>query len=418
MKKFYKINLVLASAGLLTVGVAGSALAFHSGGVANCAGCHSMHSPAELGTYLLIGSDTSSTCLGCHENAGDTVPDSYHISTADADMVVGQGPLQRSPGGDFGWLKKDYSWEVDGVAYTEDGDRHGHNIVAIDLGYTEDATNATSPGGSFLAGDLQCNSCHDAHGKYRRLADGTVATSGAPIIGSGSYADSAVPAVGQAVGVYRLLAGNDYTTDSFATAGAFYTGVPAAVAPATYNQSEATNQVRVAYGAQTAGGVNRWGTWCASCHADMHSSYSYTHPVDWPLAEIADLYNAYVSSGIMTGIVDTAFLSLVPFAQNSGAFATLAANASNTDSALTGPGTGDEVMCLSCHRAHASGFSNMLRWNNDSEFMVENGFYTGVDGALAMGRTEAEFQAAYYDRPATDFAAFQRDLCNKCHAQD
>jgi hypothetical protein len=26
--------------------------------------------------------------------------------------------------------------------------------------------------------------------------------------------------------------------------------------------------------------------------------------------------------------------------------------------------------------------------------------------------------AAYYDRPATRFAAEQRSLCNKCHAKD
>ncbi|MDA3786223.1 MAG: cytochrome C, partial [Deltaproteobacteria bacterium] len=240
-----------------------------------------------------------------------------------------------------------------------------------------------------------------------------------------SYATSAVPAIGEAVGVYRLLAGAGYTTVGFAAEGVTYTGVPTAVAPKTYNQSEALNQVRVAYGNQATGGAAKWGQWCSSCHANMHESYNggLTHPVDRPLAEIAGLYNSYVSSGIMTGDGLTAFLSLVPFAQNSGDFATLADNASNTDTALAGPTISDEVMCLSCHRAHASGFSNMLRWNNDSEFMVENGTYTGGDPLVpttmvAMGRTEAEFEAAYYDRPATDFSAFQRDLCNKCHAKD
>ena len=45
--------------------------AFHSGGVAECGGCHSMHSPNPAGTSLLTGSDPSSTCLSCHERAGD-----------------------------------------------------------------------------------------------------------------------------------------------------------------------------------------------------------------------------------------------------------------------------------------------------------------------------------------------------------
>jgi hypothetical protein len=35
-----------------------------------------------------------------------------------------------------------------------------------------------------------------------------------------------------------------------------------------------------------------------------------------------------------------------------------------------------------------------------------------------MPRTAAEIQAAYYDRPATKFATYQRVYCNKCHAKD
>ncbi len=40
--------------------------AFHSGGVAECAGCHSMHAPKAGGSFLLVGTDSSSTCLTCH----------------------------------------------------------------------------------------------------------------------------------------------------------------------------------------------------------------------------------------------------------------------------------------------------------------------------------------------------------------
>ena len=59
----------------------GTPQAFHSGGVAECGGCHSMHSPEAGGSFLLIGTDQSSTCLTCHEHAGDTGPRSYHVST-------------------------------------------------------------------------------------------------------------------------------------------------------------------------------------------------------------------------------------------------------------------------------------------------------------------------------------------------
>ena len=121
--------------------------AFHSGGVAECGGCHSMHSPNPAGSSLLIGSDQSSTCLSCHEHAGDASPSGYHISTAPADMADGVPPKQRTPGGDFGWLKKNYMFVVRGATTAEGGATHGHNIVAADFGYVVDPINGTSPGG-------------------------------------------------------------------------------------------------------------------------------------------------------------------------------------------------------------------------------------------------------------------------------
>ena len=89
---------------LLWPGSSSRPQAFHSGGVAECSGCHSMHSPKANGSFLLIGTDQSSTCLTCHLHPGDTGPSSYHIATADADMGPGVAPKQRTPGGDFGWL--------------------------------------------------------------------------------------------------------------------------------------------------------------------------------------------------------------------------------------------------------------------------------------------------------------------------
>jgi hypothetical protein len=397
--------------------------AFHSGGVAECGGCHSMHSPKAGGTFLLVGSDPSSTCLTCHMHAGDTGPSSYHIATADADMPTGVAPLQRTPGGDFGWLRKTYSFTVRGVTTVEDGATHGHNIVAADTAFIADATNTTAPGGTFSSANLGCNSCHDPHGRLRRKADGTYATGATlggtadPIIASGSYDNSIAPAAGQAVGTYRLLRGlNDSSVP-----GVTFTGVAIAVTPSTYNRTEAATQTRTAYGAT---GVNTWGNWCASCHQGMHSSGNYVHPVDQSLgSNVANIYNAYVKSGDLSGTAATAFTSLVPFAENTGDITTLQAHAKNNDSYLNGPGTSDKVVCLSCHRAHASGFPEALRWNMEGEFMIYNSLFPGTDTTptvpqFARGRLGAETQAAYYDRPVTKFASYQRPLCNKCHAKD
>lgn len=396
----------------------GTAYAFHSGGVAECGGCHSMHSPAAGGSFLLVGVDQTSTCLSCHQHAGDTGPNNYHISTAEADMPAGSAPLQRTPGGDFGWLKKTYYYNLRG-AKTEWGDSHGHNIVAPGLGYNADATNTTAPGGTFLASGLACNSCHDPHGKYRRAAGDTVANSGAAIKTSGSYAGAVIAdnepgtapdGSAYAVGVYRLLAGAGYVK-------APYPGVPPAKVPSAYNRSEAASSTRVAYGAAiTAAGNTTWGNWCGTCHPNMHSANGYVHPVDQQLGStIALNYNTYVKSGDMTGTPATSFTSLVPFATDGtgNTYANLAAVTAST----AGPASADRVMCLSCHRAHASGFPFMLRWNMESELLTWDGAYS-ADPKFGQGKTVGEIQAAYYDRPATVFAAYQRVLCNKCHAKD
>jgi hypothetical protein len=160
----------------------------------------------------------------------------------------------------------------------------------------------------------------------------------------------------------------------------------------------------------------------------MHSSGNYVHPVDESLgSDLADNYNKYVKSGDLTGAPASAFLSLVPFAENTGDFSVLASHAKNNDSVLNGPGTSDKVTCLSCHRAHASGFLHALRFDNGYEFTTKGGQYIGSDNPLVTGsrapqqhrgRTNAEWQAAYYDRPASKFATYQRVLCNKCHAKD
>ena len=142
-------------------------------------------------------------------------------------------------------------------------------------------------------------------------------------------------------------------------------------------------------------------------------------------------YNQYVSSGNMTGNNATAYLSLVPFMTGSNDVRVLALLADNTGTvpaAKQGPGSFDQASCLSCHRAHASGWRDALRWNNQGEFITyvtSTGAATwpGTDTTAsnpiyADGMISAQVQAAYYDRPVTTFGANQRVLCNKCHGQD
>jgi predicted CXXCH cytochrome family protein len=144
-----------------------------------------------------------------------------------------------------------------------------------------------------------------------------------------------------------------------------------------------------------------------------------------------------VSSGNLSGVFQAGqgpFLSLVPFATNSGDYTVLGGLAANNGSQLGGPQASDQVMCLSCHRAHASGFPEAIRWQMEGEFITYvNGFpsgpaiWPGTDNGCASGgscaqfsrgRTGVEQAAGYYDRPVTVFGPYQRVLCNKCHARD
>ena len=404
------------------------ASAFHNGGVGACEGCHIMHN-SEQGSpvygssaqkYLLRQQDPSSVCLFCHQNLGDLGPTTYHISTPDSE-ILSAPPKQLTPGGDFAWLKKSYSWQVsatDPTLYTSPGERHGHNIMAADFLYLQDTVNTMAPGGNYPADQLGCTSCHDPHGKYRRNNDGSITTTGSPISASGSFDSSPDPDGATAVGVYRLLGGIGYQPKTIASGYAFVYNPPAAVAPLKANRAEDVTQTRVAYGS----GMSEW---CRNCHLNIHS------PGDPQLVHAAgsaalfaqpylDNYNKYVYDGNILATPDpsTSFLSLVPFEEGTSDYATLKAHAKTDDSYLAGPAGPSQVMCLSCHRAHASGWDHITRWNTSSAYVEYNGFYAQEGQAYqpyGQGRTEQDALQAYYNKPANKFAPSQPTLCDKCH---
>jgi hypothetical protein len=453
---------MIAAAAIATFGFAPAALAFHDGGVAYCEGCHTMHNsqngvainknaPVDTGVaYLLKGTDQSSTCLNCHASAAaPPATGTYHVMTFPI-PAAGLPPLNLSPGGDFAWLQKSYTTPAGSHGSPPAKQHHGHNIVAADFGLIPDPDIAVAPGGTYSNQNLSCISCHDPHQNARIIAaNGTIGhtvTGGVggaavfnktlPIGGSGSY--GALPDANQAVGVYRLLGGMGYAPKSY-QAVPFTSDSPVAVAPSVYNRSETTTDTRVAYGK----GMSEW---CANCHTAIHttaadgSSAPFIHPagstalltatanVGGFTTTNAAIYNAYVGSGDLSNTQATSYTSLVPYEEGTADLATLASHASNNATYVAGPNTGTEnVMCLSCHRAHASGFGSMTRWANNTEFITIAGQWPGTDAnnadtaeavAYSNGMTQAEYTKAMYDHNAATLAYKQRVLCNKCHAKD
>ncbi len=358
--------------------------AFHSPDFAECPECHTGNGDS----FALRGVDPGSTCLRCHQ-APDEVsgPTGHYVATPDSKLSDGKPPLQLSPGGDFAYLKKNYTWKQGGKSGSSFGYQHGHNVVARSYGYSSDSTNETAPGGVYPATDFTCISCHDPHTIISKAT-------------STSY-----------TGSYRLLGGIGYMPKMIPGVKEFKAGPPIAVSPSQYNRSEASTDTRIAYGM----GMSEW---CMNCHANT-AGHKAGNKVRLP-KQIVKNYNSYVKSGVATGDSGSSYTSLVPFEEGTGDPSVLSSHADISGHFKKGPDLNSNIMCLSCHRAHASGFDHVLRWDTYSEFIVYQGVYPGTDNESpqAHGRTSVELQQAYYGRPASFFGENQRSYCNKCHGSD
>jgi hypothetical protein len=116
----------------------------------------------------------------------------------------------------------------------------------------------------------------------------------------------------------------------------------------------------------------------------------------------------------------SSYSSLVPFETGSTNYASLKQLVADTPTA--GPdavGGTPAVMCLSCHRAHASGWDGATRWNTRTGNIVHNGAYSQEGEPYqpyGQGRSELEAAAAYYNTLVSKFSTTEPGLCNKCHA--
>jgi predicted CXXCH cytochrome family protein len=370
-----QLALTFASTVALLTGVLPAANAFHDGGVGACDGCHELHSSGGNPDGLLRGSDISSTCLRCHAETGEQ----HGVLSGDGSSFTA--------GGDFYWLRRSYVWIEGGQVHTSPADSHGHNVVAVEYGLIPDAGLPAAPGSGYPSSDLSCASCHDPHGQRTAEADGAI-----PVSSSGSYQKTSLEDA--SAGNYRLLGGTGYDSSGIV----FSNDAPIALAPTSWGE---TDENHVDYGS----GMSEW---CANCHDAMLDGASLQHPSgaaavfsDWTAAA----YDAYVRTGDVSGRADSSYLALVPFER--GVFDPSLLDPTST----AGPEPGvSNVMCLTCHRAHASAFQAIGRWDWTATFLAESRPGMG-DGGDAWN--------SYYGRDLeAEFGPRQRSLCNKCHVAD
>ena len=353
---------------------------FHSGGVGSCNGCHISHSSSGSVSPLLLATDPSSLCLNCHSGSG----------SADIASVFSFDGSALTPGGDFYWTTRTFTW----IGGSSPAARHGHNVIARDFALDSDPNKPQGPGGSYPSSQLSCISCHDPHG---RSGGGTRA--GAPAVSvSGSYGDLPMP--GTNSGNYRLLGGVGYSVNGYSF------NYPAPIARQNPTEPFAeSDRSHVDYGS----GMSEW---CANCHSavltDEHQvgGQGFEHPVNENLdGEITTNYNSYLKTGNLTGNAATAYLQFVPFERG------VSTSDQLDPTSTSGPGNNANVSCLTCHRAHASAFRSAARWDFDAALLIDSHPALGDSGATA-----SDVSNSYYGRNiAVEFGTGQGQFCEKCH---
>lgn len=303
--------------------IAGTALAFHDGGVAHCNGCHTMHNSQDGAlvdvdspngnAWLLVDATPSDVCIACHD----------HL-----DQPLGADPLAPPAlrgGGNFVYLLEDNLNDGHaGATNPIGGDAAGHNLDAPGHGLATDGTLTQSPGGSFPASQMGCTSCHDPHGTQD----------------------------------FRFLYGaGRVVQDGLAT---FTNPAPDADGISIFAAESAT------YHTAYKSGMSAW---CGNCHGDFHANGTkLVHPSGMTLGgTIATTYNLYNGTEDQAGgTAATAYLVDVPFEDTA-----------NTSFGTAGPSASSQVSCITCHRAHATSAPDAGRWDFSVTLLEEDGAESG-----------------------------------------
>ncbi len=343
-----------------------------------CSNCHTMHN-SQNGSAVArgdapwggTGGSTDArpnllvaSCLGCHsstvasegikEIGGTKIPIVFNT----VEPTYGAKGLAA---GNFYWVTSDV-----GIAPNLPHDTKGHNIFATNQ--ENNLNPVKAPGDTGVGSPCSSSSCHnnldttvsgtdnDLNGRQGCTkchlftgTDGYAKWSGYHHTNDGTgtkYVDS------QAKGWYRFLSGH-YFGKNNGVAGIEDEDWQFNPTANDHNEYLGISGDKISYGGFANIGGNSMTAYCTGCHGGFHAQDSTTvgaspwlrHPSDQILPTLGE-YTAY-----------TTYNPLVPVSRPSGF------NWAGGPSSTVSGTNGDMVMCLSCHRAHASPYFKMMRWD-------------------------------------------------------
>jgi len=325
------------------------ALAFHDEGVAHCNGCHTMHNSYE-GQLVDPDSPNGNDWLLIDATPSDTCLECHSTGTTrgvfNGDCATGAS--RENGAGNYIFLTcPDLRESTRGAIIP--GERAGHNLNAPGHMLATDTTITMAPGGTFPSSLMGCTSCHDPHGTNS----------------------------------YRLLYGARLVQGTFPFTN------PPPVAEKLASTGGETPSNHAAY----QSGMSQW---CGNCHTNFANiGTTHKHVVGVAMgATIATAYNLYAGSdNLFGGTQPTAYWPEVPFE-----------DPAMTITSTQGPSGSSVVMCLTCHRAHATSAASAGRWDFNVTFNEEDG---DTWGTYEMAQ-----------RISALSTNANRPLCNKCHVKD
>jgi len=328
-----------------------------------CSNCHTMHYSQNGTNATVWGSEgpyqwlTINDCVGCH-SAGD--------SSIWKDPVTGAPIVYNTGGVNYGFHYA-AGGKHEGLAggnfyYVTTDDTHGHNIPGITT--NQDGILNTAPGTS-----SGC-SCHDlsaggtdpmtlGFGSKRKCPEGCTCCHDAA-----HHVDDSGPVVGNTTGwpaaYYRFLSpGYDSKPHpyTFIIPNSNFRGAEGIEDSDWESDPKSTDHNEYAGGGNYEHSISKF---CAVCHGDFYEYEKsggswYHHPTDYAIPDEGEYADAFGANGTGTGTWNPMVPVARPYSNLEG---------------MTGPNPNvyiktDMVQCLSCHRAHASPYPDMLRWDYD-----------------------------------------------------